>query len=143
MSAALLDAYAAAWATGRADAIADFWDSAGFRFYKAEEVSSFFNSWTDTVAYWQANEAMHETLRLSFSDVVPVPLDGRFSMLIARMRWDIRFTSGAPAAVAGRAMGGDNHVMALVADDRFVGWCEAPDAAITYIRRLYEDSARL
>ncbi len=106
-------------------------------------MADIFTTWEEVERYWHGNEAMHETVRLGFSDIMPVPLDGRFSLLIARMRWDIRFATSAPAAVAGRAMGGDNHVVALIAGDSFAGWCEAPDAAISYIRRLYEDSARL
>jgi len=58
MSAALLDAYAAAWATGRAAAIAAFWAPQDFRFYKAEEVAEPFTAWADTEAYWRANEAI-------------------------------------------------------------------------------------
>lgn len=143
MSVDLLAQYAAAWADGRATTIAAFWDAAAFRFYKAEEVETVFTDWAAAEAYWRGNEKMHEAIRLDFADVTALPLDGPFSLLIAHMRWDIRFRSDAPAAVAGRAMGGDNHVVALLHGDRFAGWCEAPDAPISYVRRLYENSARL
>jgi len=143
MSAALLDAYAAAWATGRAAAIAAFWAPQDFRFYKAEEVAEPFTAWADTEAYWRANEAMHEIVRLGFSHVTPMSITADFGVILARMRWDIRFAAAAPPALAGRAMGGDNHVLAMTRGASLIGWCEAPDAPIAYLRRLYEESARL
>ena len=64
-----------------------------------------------------------------------------------RMRWDIRFRTdartadGAAFAHAGKAMGGDNHVLMLLGetDSKLAlrGWSETPDAAITYLRGLY------
>lgn len=143
MSAALLADYAAAWADGRTASIAAFWAPDHFRFYKAEEIATPFLGWPDVLGYWQANEAAHERVALSFADVTALPLAGDWSLLIALMRWDIRFAAVAPGALAGKAMGGDNHVLALLHGDRLAGWCEAPDAPISYIRRLYEDAARL
>jgi hypothetical protein len=66
------------------------------------------------------------------------------------MRWDIKFAQsesaeGPSAQHAGKAMGGENHVLALVrktdAGVKLVGWSETPDAAISYMRRLYEWAA--
>lgn len=44
MSAALLAAYAEAWADGRPEAIAACWDVPAFRFYKAEEIREGFTT---------------------------------------------------------------------------------------------------
>ena len=139
----LLAAYADAWADGRAETIAAFWDRAHFRFYKAEEVAEPFLQWDGVLGYWQANQAMHDTVALGFCKETALPLAGPWSMMMAHMRWDIRFAADAPAAVAGKAMGGDNQVLALLHEDRIAGWCEAPDAPLSYMRRLYEQAARL
>lgn len=139
----LLAAYADAWADGRADAIAAHWSPEDFRFYKAEEIAAPFASWNATLGYWRANEAMHDQVLLSFGDESAMPLADGWSLLLTLMRWDIRFAADAPAAVAGKAMGGDNHVLALLRGDKLAGWCEAPDAPLSYMRRLYEQSARL
>jgi hypothetical protein len=143
MRESLLDAYALAWANGATKAIAAHWSPADFRFYKAEEISEPFCDWPTTLAYWQANEAMHENVALSFSAITPLPLSGDFSLLMAQMRWDIRFSTAAPPHLAGKAMGGDNHVLVLLAGELIAGWCEAPEAATVYVRRLFEQSARI
>lgn len=138
----LLAAYADAWSDGSAEAIAAHWHPAHFRFYKAEEIASPYFEWAAVMAYWQGNQRMHDWVALSFANETALPLDAGWSLLMATMRWDIRFSADAPTAVAGKAMGGDNHVLALVNNDRLAGWCEAPDAPLSYFRRLYEQSAR-
>jgi hypothetical protein len=143
MSAALLDAYAEAWASMRTDAIASFWAPENFRFYKAEEIREVFTTWEDVLAYWHANEAHHAAVRLRFSELQPLALDGPWSLLWCAMRWDIRFADDGLPAVAGKAMGGDNKVLALLHGERLAGWSETPDAAITYIRALYEQQAEI
>lgn len=139
--AALLARYADAWATNDAAAIAAYWSPEHFRFYKAEEITRVFTTWEEAVGYWHGNEPLHAVLRLQFSDPSAMPLEGPWSMLWCRMRWDIRFAAAAP--MAGKAMGGENHVFALLHGDRFAGWSETPDAAITYMRALYEAQARI
>lgn len=143
MTADLLRDYAEAWATGRADAIAAFWDADAFRFYKAEEIAEPYFSWDAALAYWRANEALHAGIALGFSDATWLPLGDGWEMSLPQMRWDIRFAAAAPAHLAGRAMGGDNHVLVLTRHGRLAGWCEAPDAPLSYMRRLYEQSARI
>lgn len=82
-------------------------------------------------------------MRLTFGDAQAIPLEGDWSLLWLAMRWDIRFASSAPAPVGGKAMGGDNHVLALLHGERFAGWSETPDAPIAYIRAMYEAQARI
>lgn len=139
----LLAAYADAWADGRTEAIAAHWAPEHFRFYKAEEIATPFADWAAVMAYWRNNEAMHETVRLALTDAREMTLTEGWSLILAAMRWDIRFRPDAPAPLAGTAMGGDNHVLALVHRDKLAGWCEAPDAPISYLRQLYQRDARL
>ncbi|MEM8983677.1 MAG: hypothetical protein AAGC71_11665 [Pseudomonadota bacterium] len=150
----LLSDYAAAWAANDPDKIASYWDqSAETHFYKAEEFDDYFATMAEIKNYWAHNEGFHEAIKLGFSLVRVSPLAGGISLVITRMRWDIRFASdatnadGTGFASAGKAMGGDNHVLALVtgtADGpRFIGWSETPDAPVKYIWRLYEEQARL
>ena len=144
---ALLDATATAWAAVSADAIVKLWDRDAFRYYKAEEIAHFFHAWDDVVAYWRNNDTMHEAIRLEFTKVNEMPLDGHLRLVTFAMRWDIRFSGGAPSGLAHCAMGGDNHVLALVAQTdaglRWAGWSETPDAAAIYVRRMYEAQARI
>lgn len=142
MSATLLDRYADAWCDGVPDRLAALWDADRFRLYKAEEIAHAFRRWDEVLAYWHANVAMHERVRLAFSDAVEAPIEGGWSLLWFHMRWDIRFRADAPSPLAGKAMGGDNHVLALLHDGRFAGWSETPDAPISYVRHLYEAQAR-
>lgn len=143
----LLTAMAAAWATNRAGAIAALWDEAGFRWYKAEEVTQPFTRWDDALGYWRGNEALHEVVRLEFGKPSVAGLGDRWTAVLVPMRWDIRFRADAPVAFAGRAMGGDTLVSALaVRGDhglRWAAWVEAPDSPVPLIRRLYEANARV
>lgn len=139
---ALLDDYAAAWSRIAAEHIIPFWNAEAFRFYKAEEIDHVFASWEATCAYWAGNEGLHRTVRLGFSDVNAAPVADGWQIVTARMRWDIRFNDLAPAAIAGKAMGGDNHVLMLLHNDRFAGWGEMPDAPVSYIRQMHMALAR-
>jgi hypothetical protein len=68
------------------------------------------------------------------------------------MRWDIRFADDAKEidgrgfAWAGKAMGGDNHVVACLkkvgGDWKLTSWVEAPDAPIVYMADLYMQNVR-
>lgn len=136
----LLDRYAQAWADGSAPALAACWDPPAFRFYKAEEVAHAFTGWDAVLDYWRDNVVNHEAVRLEFGAPERIPLDAGWTMLWFTMRWDIRFKAGP---LGGKAMGGDNHVLALTRGDRLTGWSETPDAPISYMRRLYEAQARI
>jgi len=69
-----------------------------------------------------------------------------------RMRWDIRFSKdarqmdGSSFAWAGKAMGGDNHVVACLGREsggwQLTAWVEAPDAPILYMADLYMKNVR-
>jgi hypothetical protein len=152
----LLERYAAAWASNRTDRIAGCWDAQGFLFYKAEEVTAFFRRWPEVLDYWRHNEALHERVVLRFADAQILDLGDDLAALLVRMRWDIRFAAdaalpdGSAFAHRGVAMGGDNHVLALLgaaAEEPhgwlFRGWSETPDAPITYFRSLYQRQADL
>ena len=149
---ALLAAYAEAWAANDSAQIAAHWDpTAPTHFYKAEEIDHYFHSLDDIKAYWAHNERFHDAIRLGFSALNVQPLAADLTLVIMRMRWDIRFSAtaknpdGSAFASAGKAMGGDNHVLAVVrettAGPRFTGWNETPDAPVLYMWRLYEQSA--
>ncbi len=143
---ALASATSEAWAGTTRDILA-LWDADAFRFYKAEEIPVMYHRFEEVVDYWRANEAMHEAVRLQFSEVIALPLDGRFSAVTMALRWDIRFSQGAPGPLAGNAMGGTNRIVALVTDSdaglRWAAWSETPDAAITYLRQLYQLQANI
>ncbi len=145
----LLATYAEAWSRNDPEALAACWDeSEPYPFYKAEEVDHFLRSHADILAYWQHNQRFHHAVRLVFSALDVQELAPNIALVILQMRWDIRFAAdaktedGAPFPSAGKAMGGDNHVLVMVRergdDVRIIGWSETPDAPISYMRKLYE-----
>ncbi|MEJ2534744.1 MAG: hypothetical protein P8008_04590, partial [Gammaproteobacteria bacterium] len=107
----------------------------------------FFHRWEDVLAYWRGNEALHETVSLRFAEPLTRPLAGDLQLLVMRMRWailfaaDARLPDGAVFPHRGRAVGGENHVLALLCEDgdalRLCAWSETPDAALTTLRNLY------
>lgn len=134
--------YADAWRVSTVAALSPFWDPDRFRFYKAEEIERVHHRWEDVIDYWRMNEGMIGNADVSFADPYLSTLDAGWSVAVVKMRWNLRFTPVAPAGLAGKAMGGHNHVTSLFHDDRLVGWSEAPDAPLIYMGRLYEDQAR-
>lgn len=144
---ALLTDYAAAWQRNDAEQIADFWAPDRFLFYKAEEVEAFFHRWDEVMEYWRNNESLHQAIALRFTQPSVKGLADGLAVASVRMRWDIRFAEdarlpdGAAFAHRGQAMGGHNHVLVMLCATteswRLCGWSETPDAAITYLRRLY------
>ncbi|MEM1262104.1 MAG: hypothetical protein AAGH76_06890 [Pseudomonadota bacterium] len=149
----LFDRYASAWAANDPAALAACWQHSATLFYKAEEFENFFYSLDEVVQYWEHNVRFHDKVRLAFTDIQTLGHGDPQTITILRMRWDIRFNAhatnvdGSPFASAGKAMGGDNHVLAhlITTPDgmKFTGWCETPDAPISYMRRLYESQAQI
>lgn len=144
-----LTSYAAAWASNDSDKIALHWDSNEPEpFYKAEEELNYFHDFVEIRNYWKHNEAFHQAIRLKFSNISFKSLPGAYAQVFIRMRWDIKFADnaktpyGAVFNQAGKLMGGENHVLALIRDAdselKLVGWSETPDAPISYMRQLYE-----
>ena len=144
----LLGSYSAAWAANDATAIAGHWNTDAFRFYKAEEITAYLTRWEDVQAYWRHNEGFHDKVGLRFDPQALLALNTGWAIGITRMRWDIRFArgtttmDGAAFGYAGTTMGGDNHVLLLLAQTnqglRLAGWSETPDAPISYIAQLYQ-----
>ncbi|MEM7503528.1 MAG: hypothetical protein AAF417_15865 [Pseudomonadota bacterium] len=148
---AFFESYASAWAENDAVAIASHWNpSATDYLYKAEELPEFLVNMEQITGYWKHNERFHERIRLRFGEVTLKPLPGG-ALAVLPMRWDIRFSEGVPTLEggdfphAGKMMGGENHVLTQLVETnngiKLEAWVEAPDAPITYMRRLYEWAA--
>lgn len=143
--------YAAAWRLNQAAALPPFWDAAHFAFYKAEEVTRFFTGFADTLAYWQQNQGLHDDIRLRLGPITVAPVADGLATAMFDMAWDIRFAAEAKLASGqdfhhrGKAMGGFNHVLAMLRHSdsgwKLIGWSETPDAAITYLTQLYYRTA--
>lgn len=145
----LLESYSQAWAMNDPDKIAEHWDSSDPEpFYKAEEVLHYYHSLDEITKYWQHNERFHEHIRLQFSNISCKSLPGDYAIAFIHLRWDIKFAEnvttmdGVAFSHAGKSMGGENHVLALIRDTesglKLAGWSETPNAPITYMRQLYE-----
>jgi len=141
----LIEEYARAWSANDAGLLETFWDTDDPQpLYKAEEIEDYFADWDALRAYWQHNQTMHEHIELEARNFVHKPLAEGLVLTTFRMRWDILFAAdaGEPAVQwRGKAMGGDNHVLALARDTadgwRLAAWNETPLAALTYITQLY------
>ncbi len=150
---AFLESYRQAWRQNSPSRIESHWDKRAERpFYKAEEIQHIITDWDELRAYWNHNEGFNERNELSYSNVIRVPLGEGLLLVGLRMRWDIRFAQGARQidgsgfAWAGKAMGGDNHVVACLGDSgagwSLRAWVEAPDAPLLYMADLYMKNAR-
>jgi hypothetical protein len=147
-----LSHYESAWSENSAAKIEAAWDAGNNPFYKAEEIEHIMTSWDDVRAYWRHNEAFNSINELSFRDVQSHALSTEIQLVGMRMRWDIRFAQdakeidGSAFAWAGKAMGGDNHVMAILKNTdsglKLNAWVEAPDAPILYMAQLYMQNVR-
>ncbi|MEQ8404271.1 MAG: hypothetical protein RKE49_04175 [Oceanicaulis sp.] len=130
--------YAEAWKTSAPEALKPFWDETAEPLYLAEEIEETLADWTALERYWAMNAGQHADVALKFSDGVVRDLADGLVIAAYRMEWRIAFT-GKPA------MAGDNRVAAVLrrtgAGWRFTAWIEAPLAAITYMRKLYEARA--
>ena len=143
--------YAAAWSENDSELIASHWDTEDREpFYKAEEVPRYFHRFDDIKDYWRNNERAHAKIRLKFTQLSTKDLGDTEAIVFVHMRWDIKFAQseaaeGPAAQHAGKAMGGENHVLALLRMTenglKLRGWSETPDAPIAYVRRLYEWAA--
>lgn len=135
---ALMDRYRAAWKTNDPAALKRCWDGARAPLYLAEEVEETLSDWAEIERYWAANEGLHADVELSFSEPVFTDLADNLVMGAWRMEWTIQFTDKP-------AMSGWNRVVAVyrAAPDswRLAAWIEAPLAAVTYVRKLYEERA--
>ena len=149
---AFLTTYRKAWWDNSAAQIEAHWDTNNKPFYKAEEIEHIITDWDGLRAYWQHNEKFNSVNELSYSDIQAHSLSDEIQLIGMRMRWDIRFgddvknMDGSTFAWAGKAMGGDNHVMAIVknvaGELRLNAWVEAPDAPILYMAQLYLKNVR-
>ena len=135
---ALMDRYRAAWEANDPAALKACWDTAGKPLYLAEEIEETLESWQAVERYWVMNEGLHADVDLSFCDPAFTDLAEGLIMAAWRMDWTITFTDKP-------AMSGWNRVAAVYrqAPDswRLAAWVEAPLAAITYVRKLYEERA--
>ncbi len=150
---AFLESYRQAWRHNSPSRIESHWDKSAERpFYKAEEIQHIITDWDELRAYWDHNEGFNERNELGYSDVIGQRLSEELLLVGLRMRWDIRFAKGARQidgsafAWAGKAMGGDNHVIACLRHDgsrwSLRAWVEAPDAPILYMADLYMKNVR-
>lgn len=135
---ALFAAYAKAWKTSAPEDLKPLWDACAEPVYLAEEIEATLDVWAQVEAYWAGNACNHADVALAFSGGVVRDLAPDLVIAAYRMDWRIAFKDKP-------AMAGDNRVAAVLRRKpegwRFTAWIEAPLAAITYMRKLYEARA--
>ena len=135
---ALFADYAKAWIASSPQDLKPFWDASVDPLYLAEEIDQAMADWPALEQYWSTNEGQHADVALTFSHGVIRDLAQDLVIAAYRMDWRIAFNDRP-------AMAGDNRVAAVLvrceSGWRLRAWIEAPLAAITYMRKLYEARA--
>ena len=135
---ALFAAYAEAWKTSAPEQLKPFWDSGAQPLYLAEEIEATLGDWEAVERYWAGNAGAHADVALIFSNGVIRDLGHGLVIAAYHMDWRIAFRDKP-------AMAGDNRVAAVLRNTdagwKLAAWIEAPLAAITYMRKLYESRA--
>jgi len=133
----VLDRLIACWGDMRLPDIKGLWDAHEEKpYYVPEEVEEALTSWPDIEKYWQHTMATISRLSMRIWAVEVKPLGPDLAVAVYKMHWN--------ADVAGfpKPLGGDNRVTAIFRNTsdgwRFCHYVEAPLAAITYMRQLYE-----
>lgn len=135
---ALMDRYRAAWKANDPEALKACWDDQAQPLYLAEEIDQTLADWPAVERYWSMNEGLHADVELSFTRPAFSELAEGAVMVVWRMDWAIAFKDKP-------SMSGWNRVAAVYRETaagwRLTAWIEAPLAAITYVRKLYEERA--
>ena len=130
-----------AWNEGQYNDLRAFWDAGDAHpIYLAEEAEDVMSNWPAIEAYWQATDKWNEWIEVQYSDFVMKRIGDTDAMLTFKLRFDVQLNDRP------QPIGGSNRTNVFfrkVGEDwKIHTWIEAPLAAITYMRKLYELDAR-
>ena len=137
----IMDAVKDDWNTGRYDDFSKHWDENDSQpIYIAEESDMVMTTWPQIKKYWAGTEAWNEWIIVDYYNYNVKSVDETHAMVTFDLRFDVKLNDRP------KPIGGDNRaVVSLRKIDgewKIYAWVEAPLAAITYMRKLYELNVR-
>ena len=129
------------WNSGRYDDFIRHWDENDPQpLYLAEESDVIMTSWPAIKKYWAGTKAWNEWIVVDYYNYHVKSVDENHAMVSFELRFDVKLNDRP------KPIGGDNRaVVSLRKIDgewKIYAWVEAPLAAITYMRKLYELNVR-
>ena len=129
------------WNSGRYDDFIRHWDENDPQpLYLAEESDIIMTSWPAIKKYWAGTKAWNEWIVVDYYNYHVKSVDENHAIVSFELRFDVKLNDRP------KPIGGDNRaVVSLRKIDgewKIYAWVEAPLAAITYMRKLYELNVR-
>lgn len=114
-----------------------FWDISDENpIYIAEEVDKIMSSWPEVFDYWKVTDEWNTHSNFVYLNKCVKRVDDNYAIATFEMHYDLKLNDRP------NAIGGDNRVVVSlrknVGEWKIYSWVEAPVAAITYVRKLYE-----
>jgi len=133
----VLDGVAHTVCSGKFSELKPFWDlSDDNPIYIAEEEDSIMTSWSEVEAYWKVTEDWNTQSNFVYSKRHIKRVDDNYAIATFEMHYDLKLNDRP------NAIGGDNRAVVsfrkVAGEWKIYSWVEAPLAAITYVRKLYE-----
>ena len=137
----IMDAVKADWNAGNYDGLKLHWDQNDQApLYIAEESDVVMTNWEDIEKYWSGTDAWNEWIVIDYYNYHVKRVDATNAIITFDLRFDVKLNDRP------KPIGGDNRgVVSLRKVDgiwKIHSWVEAPLAAITYVRKLYELNVR-
>lgn len=137
----VMDAVKEDWNMGRYDNLSRHWDESDSQpIYLAEESDIVMTSWLQIKKYWSGTEAWNEWIVVDYYNYHIKSVDERNAMVTFDLRFDVKLNDRP------KPIGGDNRAVVSLrkinGEWKIYAWVEAPLAAITYMRKLYELNVR-
>lgn len=138
---AVMDAIKGDWNDGNYNGLKSHWDTNDESpIYIAEESDLVMTSWPEIEKYWSGTDAWNEWIVIDYYNYHVKRVDDANAMVTFDLRFDVKLNDRP------NPIGGDNRgVVSLRNIDgqwKVYSWVEAPLAAITYMRKLYELNVR-
>ena len=129
------------WNTGRYDDFARHWDETDIQpIYLAEESDVMMTTWPEIKKYWAGTKAWNDWIIVDYFNYSVKSVDETNTMVMFELRFDVKLNDRP------KPIGGDNRAVVSLrkidGDWKIHSWVEAPLAAITYMRKLYELNVR-
>lgn len=129
------------WNNANYDGLKSHWDLADDKpIYLAEESDIVMTSWAEIEDYWKGTDEWNEWIVIEYSDHTVKRIDENNAMVTFDLRFDVKLNDRP------NPIGGDNRGVVSLRKVEGVwkihAWVEAPLAAITYMRKLYELNVR-
>ncbi len=134
---AVMTAVKADWNSANYDGLKSHWDLSDPRpIYIAEEADKVMTDWDAIEAYWKGTDDWNEWILIDYSNYQVKRVDDANAIITFDLRFDVQLNDRP------KPIGGSNRTVVSFRNVdgswKIHTWVEAPLAAITYMRKLYE-----